>query len=145
MAKENPRGPSHVVKPLPHCKVLLICEKVTISQITGAISLHNLIEKFRLRVLPGRSCPFTIYLQVYDGIGRYSLEIEINDLADDSRVAVSKLDDLDFPDRLAKIDITIPIDFVPLPRAGRYELVVYAGGQPMARQHFNAEADDGEE
>lgn len=145
MAKENPRDPSDAGKPLPHCTALLICEKVSVSQITGAVSLHNLIEEFRLRSFPGRSSRFTIYLQVYDGIGRYSLSVEINDLGDDSSIAVAKVPDLDFPDRLAKIAVTIPIDSVPLPRPGRYELVVFVDGQPLPRQHFNVEADRGEE
>lgn len=145
MSKENPRDQADPGKPLPHCKALLICEKVSVSQITGAVSLHNIVERFRLRVFPGRSNRFTIFLQVYDGIGRYSMVVGFNDLADDSTIAEIKFDDLDFPDRLAKIDITIPLDFVQLPRPGRYELVIFVDGQPLARQHFDAEADDGDE
>ncbi|HVA48775.1 MAG TPA: hypothetical protein VNH11_20585 [Pirellulales bacterium] len=64
MSTANPRDPSNAAKPLPHCKALLVCEKVTESQITGKITLHNLIERFGLRVFPGRSTRFATFLQV---------------------------------------------------------------------------------
>ena len=102
MPKETSQDQPETGKPLPHCKALLLCEKVTESQITGKITLHNLIEKFRLRAFPGRSNRFTIFLQVYDGIGRYAMTLEVNDLADGSSLAVIEVDDLDFPDRLLK-------------------------------------------
>jgi len=44
MPKEEPDDHLEAGKPLPHCKALLICEKVTESQPTGKITLHNLIE-----------------------------------------------------------------------------------------------------
>lgn len=143
MTKENHPDHAESGRPLPHCKALLLCEKVTESQLTGKVTLHNLIEEFSSRVFPGRSTPFAIFLQVYDGIGRYPLSVEINDLVDGSIIAESKLDELDFPDRLAKIQVMVPFEFLPLPRPGRYELVVFIGGEPLASQHFDAEIDDG--
>lgn len=75
---------------------MLLCEKVTESQISGKITLHNLIDRFALRSFPGRSTRFAIFLQAYDGIGRYGIKVEINDLADGSTVAHGEADDLDF-------------------------------------------------
>jgi hypothetical protein len=143
MSKELSRDHSDAGKPLPHCKALLFCEKVTEIQITEKITLHNLIEKFAVPGFPGRSTRFTVFLQVYDGIGRYSLAVEFMDLADGSTIAGAKLDDLDFPDRLTKIQVMVPFDFVRLSRPGRYEVVVLVDGEPLARQHFDAEVDDG--
>ncbi|HVA48774.1 MAG TPA: hypothetical protein VNH11_20580 [Pirellulales bacterium] len=70
--------------------------------------------------------------------------MEINDLTDGSTIAETRLDDLDFPDRLAKIQVMVPFEFVPLPRPGRYELVVLVDGQPLASQQFDAEVDHGD-
>ncbi|HEV3341911.1 MAG TPA: hypothetical protein VG125_16205 [Pirellulales bacterium] len=141
MAKENPDDHSETHKPLPHCKALLLCEKVTESQLTDKITLHNLIETFNLRSFPGRSTPFTIFLQVYDGIGRYPITVEVNDLTGGLTIAEIDLDDFDFPERLVMIQMTAPIDSVPLPHPGRYELVIVLDGQPLARQYFVAEVD----
>lgn len=143
MTNENTDDDAEGRKPLPHCKSLLLCEKLTESQLTKKVILHNLIEMFSLLRFPGRSTPFTIFLQVYDGIGRYPLTVQVNDLADGSTIAEMALDDLVFPDRLARIQVTGPMDYVTLPRAGRYELVVFVDGRPLASQHFDAEVDDG--
>lgn len=144
MTEENQQDHTKSSRPLPHCKALLLCEKVTESVITGKITLHNLIEAFQSRVFPGRSTRFVAFLQVYDGIGRYALSVEINDLTDGSTIAETRLPDLDFPDRLATIHVMAPFEFVPLPRPGRCELVVLIDGHPLASQHFNAEVDYGD-
>lgn len=143
MTEENHHDHAETGKPLPHCKALLLCEKVTESLITGKVTLHNLIERFEVAAFPARSTRFTIFLEVYDGIGRYEMEVEVNDLRDGSAVAAIELDDLDFPDRLTRIQVTAPVDFVPLQKPGRFELVVLVGGQPLASQYFAAEVDNG--
>ncbi|HVA50526.1 MAG TPA: hypothetical protein VNH11_29545 [Pirellulales bacterium] len=132
-------------KPLPHCKAFLICKEVTEDEETGEISLYALIETFRQHTFPGPTAPFVVFLQVYDGIGRYQMSIEANALDDDASVARATVADLDFPERLAKIDIAIPVDSVYLPRPGRYELLVFVDGQELARQYFNAEIQDVEQ
>lgn len=139
MSNKDPNDDAEAGKPLPHCKALLICEKMTESQLTEKITLHNLIENFGLRAFPGRSTPFVIFIQLYDGIGRYKLTIEVHDLSDDSMVARTTYGDLEFPERLTRMVVTIPIDFVQLPRPGRYELVALANGQDVGRQYFDVE------
>jgi hypothetical protein len=109
---------------------------------TGELSLHRLIERFRLRVFPAASTPFMVFVQLYDGIGRYRVTMALNALDDDTSVAWAALPDVDFPDRLAKMEMIIPVDSVLLPRPGRYELIVLLDGQELARQHFDAETDD---
>jgi hypothetical protein len=71
MSKTKP-GDADSGRPLPHRNALLVCEKVTESQITGKITLHNLIEKFELRAYPGRSTRFSIFLP---RPGRYELVV----------------------------------------------------------------------
>lgn len=93
-------------------------------------------------VFPAPSRPFVVFLQLYDGIGRYHVNMEVNGLDDDTSVARAALPDLDFPERLAKIDMMIPVDSILLPRPGRYELIVLLDGKELARQHFDAETDD---
>ncbi|MGH7138147.1 MAG: hypothetical protein ACREHD_20545, partial [Pirellulales bacterium] len=69
------------------------------------MSLHSLIDSFRQAAFPGPTSPFVVFLQLYDGIGRYHMAMEANALDDDTSVARATLPNLDFPERLAKIDV----------------------------------------
>ncbi|HEX7375922.1 MAG TPA: hypothetical protein VF278_02365 [Pirellulales bacterium] len=129
-------------KPLPHCKALLICKQVTQDDETQAISLLHLIESVGQRSIPGPTGPFVVFMQLYDGIGRYRLSMEANALDDDANVAKATVGHIDFPERLAKMDIAIPVDSIFVPQSGRYELVVFVDGQELARQYFNVEVQD---
>lgn len=129
-------------KPLPHCRAILLCEDVGEDEATGAISLINLIEHFKTDTFPAQTRPFMLFLQLYDGIGRYGVCIEARALDDDTSVARATLSDVDFPERLAKIEMMVPVDSVLLPRPGRYELALLLDGQELAKQHFDAETDD---
>lgn len=129
-------------KPLPHCRAILICERVADDPATGELTLHKLIECFRMPAFPAASPSFMVFVQLYDGIGRYRVSMALNALDDDTSVARATLPDVDFPDRLAKMEMIIPVDSVFLPRPGRYELIVLLEGQELARQHFDAETDD---
>lgn len=137
----NDSGSQSGGRPLPHCKAMLLCEKVSESRINRALTLHSLIDVFQLSGFPNYSGPFAVFLQLYDGIGQYHLTLEISDLADDTSVSRTWLAELEFPERLAKIDVVVPIESVHLPRPGRYELVVLADSQELSRQYFRAETD----
>jgi len=126
-------------KPLPHCRAILLCEDI--DEDAGTLSLHKLIESFKLPSFPGPTGPFAAFLRLYDGIGRYPMSIEVNALDNDTSVAIATLADLDFPVRLARIDVVIPVDFVHLPRAGPYELIVLVDRRELAREYFDAELD----
>jgi hypothetical protein len=144
MANENPNNQAEAAKPLPHCKAFLLCEGVAEDQVTGAISLLNLIDVMRLSSFPATSESFVVFLQLYDGIGRYTVSLELHDLADD-RVAKATYQQVDFPNRLDKLDLLIPIATMRLPRPGRYEWVALVDGKELATQYFDAEIDNGKE
>lgn len=129
-------------KPLPQCRAILLCEDVGEDPATGEISLHKLIDGFKISAFPAASKPFWVFVQLYDGIGRYQVSMEANALDDGISVAKAALPSLDFPERLAKIDMMIPVESVILPRPGRYELIALLDGQELCRQHFDAESDD---
>ncbi len=84
-------------------------------------------------------------MQLYDGIGVYDLTIEVRDLARDVTVARTTVPGLDFLERLVTMDLAAAVRSLGLPHPGRYVLVASIAGQELARQHFLAEAEDGEE
>ena len=132
-------------KPLPQCKAFLICEEAEVDDITGQFNLYRLVDSLRFPVLPAEVPPLVVFLQLYDGIGRYELSAELRDLARGISVAAEAFTSLDFPARLAKMDLALPIASLRLPGPGRYEIAVLLDGQELATQFIDAEvADDGE-
>lgn len=84
------------------------------------------------------------FLQLYDGIGRYELSMELRNLADDSGLAAGLFGNLDFPERLAKMEVGLPIDSMRLPIAGRYEIAILLDGRELATQFIDAEVANAE-
>jgi hypothetical protein len=138
-------GKNAAPKPLPQCKAFLICEEAEIDDITGQFNLYNVVNWLSLPDFPGETPPLASYLQLYDGIGRYDLSIELRNLADDTSVTAENFSYLDFPERLAKMELVLPIDSVRLPRPGRYELAILFDGQELATQFIDAEVSNDSE
>ncbi|MGH7135009.1 MAG: DUF6941 family protein [Pirellulales bacterium] len=129
-------------KPLPQCKAFLICEGVGINNSTGQFNLYNLVNSLTFVQFPAAARPLVAFLQLYDGIGRYEVSVELRDLADESSVAAGIFGHLDFPERLVKMELAVPIDSMRLPHLGRYEIAVLLDGQELATQFIDAEVAD---
>lgn len=132
-------------KPLPQCKAFLLCEEVAEDEVTGQLSLNRLIEILRFPTFPAESMPFVIFVQLYDGIGRYQFDVELRNLSDNTSVAATASSSLDFPQRLVKMDIMLPVEFLRLPHAGRYEFAVLLDGEELVTQAIVAELENGKE
>jgi hypothetical protein len=132
-------------KPLPQCKAFLLCEGIAEDNVTGQLSLNKLIEVLRFPAFPAESVPFAVFVQLYDGIGRYQFAIELRDLSENTSTAATMSSSLDFPQRLVKMDIILPVDSLRLPHAGRYEFAVLLDGEELATQPIDAEFENGEE
>ena len=132
-------------KPLPQCKAFLLCEGIAEDEVSGQLSLNKLIEVLRFTAFPAESAPFVVFVQLYDGIGRYQLAVELRDLRESASMAATISSSLDFPERLVKMDVILPVDSLRLPHAGRYELAVLIDGEEIATQPIDAELENGEE
>lgn len=127
-------------KPPPKCKALLLCERTIIEAGTGNVSIIGVFDAFILPSFPNRTRPFTAFLQLTDGIGRYDIIVEIHDLQRDEVLGRGSGLGLIWPDRLVKVNLMIPIPALPLTHPGSYDLVVIANGQEIERQKFEAKA-----
>lgn len=130
-------------KPLPQCKAFLICERVGVDKITRQFNLHRIVNSLSFPKFPAESLPLAAYVQLYDGIGQYDLGMELRNLADESSVAAELFNHLDFPERLVKMELVLPIDSLRLPYPGRYEIAILIGGREVATQFIDAEVDNG--
>jgi hypothetical protein len=129
-------------KPLPQCKAFLICEDVEVDDVTGQFDLYRLVNLLRFPQFPANVPPLVAFLELYDGIGPYELRAELRDLAGGTSVAAEALTNVGFPERLVKMDLALPIAFLRLPRAGRYEIAVSLDARELATQLIDAEVAD---
>ena len=107
-----------------------------IEAVTGKCTIVGVFEVFNLRSMPGRTSSFTVFLQLTDGIGRYDLVIEIYDLQQGVVLGRGSGLGLNWPQKLLKMNVTIPVPPVPVTHEGAYDLVVTANGQEIERQKF---------
>jgi hypothetical protein len=142
MAKK-PRKTAHGGrKPHPKCKAILLCDQTIIEAGSGKISLIGIFEGFSLPAFPGRTLPIEAFVQLVDGIGNYDVVVEIQDLQTDEIVARSPVIEVNFPVRLAKVNLVIPIPPLNISHPGAYDFVVIADGQDVERQKFGARLPD---
>lgn len=132
--KKSPTGKT----PPPRCKAILLCEKTIIEAGTGGLSLIGIIGGFVVPQVPGRTRPFTVYLQLTDGIANheYEITVEVHDLSDDTVIARAPGRKIRWGDRLAQFNLLIPVPPLPMRHAGAYDVVVFANQQEIDRQKF---------
>jgi hypothetical protein len=140
MAKKSARKEG---VPPPKCKAILLCDHTIIEAGTGKVSVIGIFERFQLPAFPGHTAPFTAFLQMTDGVGRYDVTIEVHDLQNDMVLARVTGAAIEFADRRAKVNFMIAIPPLPLQHAGGYDFVVLAGGKEIDRQQFVAQAREG--
>lgn len=83
-----------------------------------------------------------VFLQLIDGIGRYDLTLEIQDLAEQHTIARGVGPRIAFPDRVTPLQLRLQIPALPLKHPGRYDVIVFADGQEIDRQQFVAVAEE---
>jgi hypothetical protein len=137
MARKRRRRP-RAAKPPPACKAILLCDAILVDPFSGKTSLCGLTERFVVAQFPGTTARFYAYLQLTNGIGKYKIAVEVQNVADANTVARGDIVEMTFRDRAAKVILVIPVPSLPLPRAGWYDFIVMADGQEIDRQSFAA-------
>lgn len=138
MSKQRPNDKTRRPKPPPRCKTILICERTIIEAGSGSVSLIAAFDRFELHQFPSHSRAFEIYLVLVDGIGRYDVVVEIYDLRDGTILGRLPPIKIEWPERLARMTVIIPIAPIPLDHAGEYDIVVFGNGQEIDRLKFSA-------
>jgi hypothetical protein len=128
----KPRGTT----PPPRCKAILLCEKAIIEAGTQQVSLIGITDTLMVPGLPGVLQPFSVYLQLTDGIGHYQASVEFRDLAEDIVMARAAVGTVKWDDRLETINLIMPVRPIEVQRTGAYDLVVLADGQEIERRRF---------
>jgi hypothetical protein len=130
-------------KPPPKCKAILLCDQTIIEAVTGKVSIIGIFDSWNLPQFPHPTRPFMAFLQMTDGIGQYTISVEVHDLEADQIIAQAQAARMTFPDRTAKVNLVIPVPPLLLRHAGNYDFVVLADGQEIDRQQFAARRPPG--
>lgn len=139
MAKQSGR------RPPPKCKAILICDQVIVEAGTGKVSVIGTFDAFYLEEIPSQTKPANVFLQFADGIGSYSITIEVWDLQTDEVIARTEELAMQFPQRLLKMSLILQLPALPIQQAGSFDLVVLADGEEVDRQQFHVILEHGEQ
>ncbi|MEX2287515.1 MAG: hypothetical protein WD648_10535 [Planctomycetaceae bacterium] len=130
--KQKPKIP-----PPPICKAILLCDSTIVEAGTGKVSIIGVFGQFTVLQLPGRLSPFTVFLQLIEGVGRYDIVVEFQDLRDNMVMARADGLAITFPARLMTMNVILPVPPVPVVHSGEYEIVVFANAQEIDRQRVS--------
>ena len=141
------REPGVRALPPPVCKAILLCEKVVRDEFTGLYSLINIFDDIHLYSLPCLIGPYLLFLQVTDGLGRYQISVEIQDLSTGSVLARADQPEIELADKNVKWIGILGVPPFLINEAGAYDILVLANGQEINRQKITInqlkEHDDG--
>ena len=125
-------------KPPPTCKAMLLCDQPIVDANTGKLSLIGIFEQFIMPQFPGVTSPFTAFMQFTDGIGDYSITIEVHDLRENKVIARTPGGTVKFLERTTKANMIVYAAPLPIPHSGAYDFVVFADGDLVEHQQFLA-------
>src|ERR1022692_1390437 len=98
----------------PHkCKAILLCDQTILEAGTGKISVIGIFDSWNVLQFPTVIRPFTAFLQLTDGIGKYAVSVNVHDLQADQIIAQARVAEADFPERITKANLMIAVP--PLP------------------------------
>ncbi|MBY0525062.1 MAG: hypothetical protein K2R98_16780 [Gemmataceae bacterium] len=132
-------------KPPPKCKAVLLCDEVCFDQATKKLDIKGVRWGFTVPTLPAQTPPFTVFVQLVGGIGRYRIVGEIHDLQTGRPLFASEGFDADFPDRICLESFPICWPGFPVRHHGDYDFVLFADGQEIDRLKFSVVKDGREE
>jgi len=121
-------------RPLPQCKAILPCERSLIEAGTARVSLVGIIEDFAVADIPASLPAFVVFLQLTDGVGRYTITAEIHDLQDDVILARSPEIAIEWSERLTRANLFLNVPSFAVQHEGAYDLVAFANGREIDRQ-----------
>ncbi|HEV3146318.1 MAG TPA: hypothetical protein VGZ47_20695 [Gemmataceae bacterium] len=132
-------------RPLPLIQAFLVCQEIWFDERTQR---DMLLHPFHY--VPAVDFPLnlsaSVYLQVKGGHGRYPLSMQLRDLEGEV-LWRSPPGEFDYGDPLFPHSLTFPDLMLPIPCAGKYDLIVVMNGEDSAcrtlwigpREHFLAE------
>ena len=105
---------------------MLVCDNVITEAGTNKKTLVGVFDHWNLPAIPANVPPFWVYARLTDAEGKYIFDLKFIYLDGEKRLAEARTSEISAIDRLGFIDLAIPLPFLPVEKAGRYEVQLYA-------------------
>jgi hypothetical protein len=121
--------------PHPVCKALLLCERTTIAEGTGAINLFGVESNFQAdeNLMTHAS---EVFVQLTGAEGQYDIVVEIWDLQERSVIARASQRGIEIDDPEMVNSVLMPIPPMQLSSDNYHDVVVLANGEEIDRRRF---------
>ncbi len=122
--------------PLPALKSLLLCDQIIQEMGTQKKSLIGVFHNIQAPRFPCTHPTLALYASLTDAAGAYTIEVRLVHLATGNELASATLPPLEVRDRLAPAEICIQMQLLQFPAAGKYEVQLFANGDPIGARDF---------
>ena len=119
--------------PAPQAQAFVVCREIWSNPRTGEFMLAGPVSHVPIPQFPA-SVRVSVYAHVTGGHGTYPMEFQLRDAAGDAVWSWQPADPLIHPDPLTPQQLAFQELMIKVPGAGRYDLLLLAGGEEMARQ-----------
>jgi hypothetical protein len=125
---------------VPVCKVILLCQKVKRNRSTKQTDLIGIVEGgFAFDELPGEVGPFWGYVRLVQGVGKFAIRVEIQDLLTGESLTDLPTRELEFSEPDTFGVVSVPFRRVRFTHEGAYDFVVFADTDEIARLKFRVQ------
>lgn len=120
----------------PFLIAALICDVAVADPSTGKKNLIGIFDRVNVGKFPAQQS-MSLYLRMTDAEGYYPLEIEYV-YVNTGEVLGKVVGEMEAKDRTLSSDVYIPLQSVPIPKAGRYEFRVKANNMFLGNAFMDA-------
>ncbi len=119
----------------PVLLAMIVSDKIIHEEETKKISLIGLFSTIHAKSFPCVHDKMHIYIALTDYAGSAKCELTFSD---DTGQQIAHLppQNLNFPEKLAIVEITFGINNLPLPKEGIYHFDLFIDGQPIGHRKF---------
>ena len=124
---------THRRLPAPQAQAFVVCRQITTDPQTGEFILAGPISWVPVEEFPA-TVRVSVYVHLTGGHGTYVLELQLRDADGDVVWSWRPRDPYPHPDPLTPAQLAFQAVTIEVPQAGRYDMVLVAGGDEIARQ-----------
>ncbi len=122
--------------PSPVVNAFLVCDAVIHEAETNKKSCIGIFHRIHVRAFPARHGPLAIYASLTDAQGEYSFRLTLARLRDGREIGGGTTPTIRIPDPLQTAELAFRLQDLVFPEPGKYEFVLHANGQPVARKEI---------
>jgi hypothetical protein len=122
--------------PSPVVKAFLVCDAVIHEAGTDKKSCIGIFHRIHARAFPARHGLLAIYANLTDAQGEYTFRLTLSRLRDGREIGGGATPPIRIPDPLHTAELAFRLQDLVFPEPGKYEFILHANGEPIARKEI---------